>query len=116
MVEAIAKRPEKDNQVDQNEESEQDCSSDEFQDMDNFPDEEEDNTPNVGQNVQVDKEFFRNFDVDGLNRMTDLTKDNFAKAAHDFMQAIGEDNIFMSGFNWLPGTETSAEKRKYVRS
>ena len=86
--------------------------------MDNFPDEEDDyNTPNVNhQDVQVDKEYFRTFDVNGLNRMSDLTKENFAKAANDFMQAVGEDNIFMSGFNWLSGMATSAEKRKYLRS
>ena len=83
--------------------------------MDNFSDEEEDNTPNVNQEVRVDKEYFRDFEVDGLNRMSDLTKDNFAKAADDFMQAVGEDNIFMSGFKWLSGNTTSVEKRKYVR-
>ena len=32
-----------DQKADQNSESEQDCSSDEFQDVDHFPDEEEDN-------------------------------------------------------------------------
>ena len=45
----------------------------------------------------------------------DLTRDKFAYAADDFMQAVGEDNIFMSGFNWLAGTGTKEEKRKYVR-
>ena len=91
--------------------------------MDHFPDEEEDNTPNANQDVQVanqdvqvDKAVFENFEVNGLNRMTDLTKENFAEAANDFMQAVGEDNIFKSGLNWLAGTATSVEKRKYVRN
>ena len=81
--------------------------------MQHFPDEEEDNFQD--NRLQFDANEFTDFKVDGLNRMVDLTRDKFAYAADDFMQAVGEDNIFMSGFNWLAGTGTKEEKRKYVR-
>ena len=57
---------------------------------------------------------FDSFKIDGLNRLVDLTSDSFGRATNDFMQAVGEDNIFMSGFDWLAGNSPE-DKRKYVR-
>ena len=58
---------------------------------------------------------FYEFRIDGLNRLNDLISDDFGRATNDFMQAVGEDNIFMSGFDWLP-ENSNLDKRKYVRS
>ena len=87
-----------------------DLSSEEFQDLDEYSNEEDE--------LDDDEKRYKNFKVvmDDLtykqpvsghlydietNKMSDLKEVWFSKAADEFMHACGEDNIFMSGIDWL---------------
>ena len=97
-----------------------DCDSEDFRNYEEYPDEDDD--PEDIQIVLTEEEKAEytdttsfTFNVDEGNKIQDLVRKQFATDADEFIQAVGEDNIFMSGLEWLPGQE-KVDKRKFVRT
>jgi len=91
-------------------ESDVSCLSEDFEDRDEFEDEAADDQNQLEElNLDNFKSLMPNnpswlMSTEGpnaINQLCDLADPKFDKAASEFMLAIGEDNIFMSGLDWL---------------
>ena len=82
------------------------CSDNNFDNYEDSSDDEADDFVSFQISDAEKDKFFTprertHYNVEGMNQMLDLTQEQFTRDAEDFMKAIGEDNIFMSGLNWL---------------